>query len=422
MRTKLLQTFVLGVAFGIASCGGSTDNGSHSTVVATGGATSVSQAGGNGPVQSGGSSGSTFTPGGNTGHPTGGTVANESGGTSNAVNPTTSLGGTQATGGSSSGNTGSNSTGGTATGGKSASGGAAMGGATTGGKSATGGTAMGGATTGGKSATGGVAMGGAATGGKSASGGAATGGKSAAGGTAAGGAGTGGAATGGASTASTTTSDPCSTAATLSGAIRHCNQNNSGSYGNFEWQLWSAQTTGCLTTYSGAGGAFSANWDNSGDFLARVGLVFDGTQTYQQLGVFSADFAETKTGGAGGYSYIGVYGRTETPNVEFYIIEDSFDASPAILSAVSTLGTIQVDGGTYDVDVSEMTGTGPTTTRLYSVQQTSRHCGHISISEHFAKWTSLGMQLGKMVEVSIAVEAGGGTGSIDFTTASVTGN
>jgi hypothetical protein len=276
-----------------------------------------------------------------------------------------------------------------------------MGGSATGGKSPTGGAATGGATTGGKSATGGVAAGGSATGGVSP---------------------TGGAPTGGASTTGAATSDPCSVTNTLSGGTKNCNQNNSGSYGNFEWQLWSEQTTGCLTTYSGAGGAFSANWDNSGDFLARVGLVFDGTQTYQQLGVFSADFAETKAGDAGGYSYIGIYGWTATPSVEFYIVEDSFDTSPAIISTVSKLGTIQVDGGTYDVYVSEMTGTGPATTRLYSVRQTSRHCGHISISEHFAKWVSLGMQLGKMVEVSITVEAGGGTGSIDFTTASVTVN
>ena len=407
MRTKLIQSSVLGVAFGIASCGGSTDNGSHSTVVATGGAASVSQAGGSGPVQSGGSSGSTFTPGGNTGHPTGGTVANAGGGTSNTINPTTSLGGTQAVGGSSTGNTGSNSTGGGATGGKSATGGTAMGGAATGGKS-TAGSSM----TGGQSATGGIGMGGAATGGTSATGGGAAGGATP----------IGGAATGGATTTNTTTSDPCSTAVTLSGGTKHCNQNTSGSYGNFEWQLWSNQTTGCLTTYSGAGGAFSASWDRSGDFLARVGLVFDGTQTYQQLGVFSADFAEAKAGDAGGYSYIGIYGWTTTPNVEFDIIEDAFDTSPAILGAVSKLGTIEVDAGTYDVYPSVMTGTGPSTTRLYSVRQTRRHCGHISIAEHFAKWASLGIQLGKMLEVGVAVEAGGGTGSIDFTTASVTVN
>ena len=140
----------------------------------------------------------------------------------------------------------------------------------------------------------------------------------------------------------------------------------------------------CLTTYNNAGAAFSANWDNSGDLLARVGLVYDGTKTYQELGTFSADFAETKMGDAGGYSYIGVYGWTVTPSIEFYIVEDFFNNSPAILSAVSKLGTIQVDEGTYDVYVSEMTGTGPTTTtELYSVRQTSRHCGHISISDEF---------------------------------------
>jgi hypothetical protein len=92
---------------------------------------------------------------------------------------------------------------------------------------------------------------------------------------------------GGASTTSTATSDPCLATNTLSGGTPHCNENSSGSYGSYQWQFWSNQTTGCLTTYDGAGAAFSANWDDSGDVLAMVGLIFDGTKTYQELGVSS---------------------------------------------------------------------------------------------------------------------------------------
>ena len=339
----------------------------------------MSPTGGSGPVQSGGSGGASIAAG--------DTVAAGNGGSSNTGNPTTSFGATLATGGSSSGNTGVTATGGAATGGKSATGGTA-----TGGKSATGGTA-----TGGKSATGGAATGGVA------SGGAAT---------------AGGAATGGTSTAST--SDPCSGAASLSGGTKHCNANNSGSYGSYQWQLWSTQTTGCLTTYGNAGAAFSASWDNSGDFMARVGLTFDDTKTYQELGTFSADFAETKTGTAGTYSYVGAYGRTVQPNVEFYIVEDSFNSPPSSPGG-DKLGVVEVDGGSYDVYQHPVTSTTGMV-QFFSIRQMRRQCGHISITEHFSKWANLGMQLGAMHEVSILVEAAGGSGSLDFTTASVVVN
>ena len=85
------------------------------------------------------------------------------------------------------------------------------------------------------------------------------------------------------------------------------------------------------------------------------------------------------------------------------------------------MGVIQVDGGNYDVYFPTVTGT-TTIYQVYSIQQTNRHCGHVSISDHFSKWASFGMQLGNMVEVSIFLEALGGTGSIDFTTASVVVN
>ena len=58
-------------------------------------------------------------------------------------------------------------------------------------------------------------------------------------------------------------------------------------------------------------------------------------------------------------------------------------------------------------------------TEIYSVRQTARQCGRISISQHFSEWVKAGQTLGNLVEVRVFVEVGGGTGSIDFTTARV---
>jgi hypothetical protein len=61
----------------------------------------------------------------------------------------------------------------------------------------------------------------------------------------------------------------------------------------------------------------------------------------------------------------------------------------------------------------------PLEIQFWSVRQTPRQCGHISISKHFAEWASLGLQLGDLEEARILVEAQNNTGSIDFTTATV---
>jgi endo-1,4-beta-xylanase len=92
------------------------------------------------------------------------------------------------------------------------------------------------------------------------------------------------------------------------------------------------------------------------------------------------------------------------------------------------VGTITVDGGTYDImthtQVNQPAITGGNTTfeQFWSLRTVARRCGHISISEHFKAWANAGLTLGNMEEAKILVEVGGGAGSIDFTTATVTAN
>jgi hypothetical protein len=229
----------------------------------------------------------------------------------------------------------------------------------------------------------------------------------------------GGTATGGLSATSTsTTADACTTLPkTLSGGTPHCDKNQSDSYGDYEWEFWATQAKGCLTTYSNPD-TFSVSWAEPMTVLAMVGPVFDATKTPDELGTFAADFAETHTGTGGDYSYIGVHGWTSSPNVEFYIIDDSYDALPFTPWSSSKLATYQVDGETYDSFYSRG-GEGMVLTQIYSVRQSNRQCGHVSVSEHFAQWAKANQPLGKLYEVRVFVEVGGGTGSIDFTMAHV---
>jgi endo-1,4-beta-xylanase len=240
--------------------------------------------------------------------------------------------------------------------------------------------------------------------------------------------GSGGAATGG--TTSTSTGAPvidCNATMPI-GGTDHCGQNVRGTAGDQIWSLWSnaVSSDGCITTFSTP--AFSARWNDNGDFLARFGLDFvnPGT-TFDQYGTIKADFTYTKDGDGGGYSYIGSYGWTSNPCVEWYIVDDRFGTMPFNPYNATQKGIATIDGESYKLFHNVMTGTGDSRcggvapwNQYWSVRQKARQCGTITISDHFQAWKAAGMQLGGLLEVKIVVETGGGQGRIDFPIAKVT--
>jgi len=277
------------------------------------------------------------------------------------------------------------------------------------------GTALTGA--GGSASTDGGSSGSGDTGGAAANGGAATGGHAATGSNPTGGAATGGTkATGGAG------SGTCPTGTAHSGGTQYC-QSKMGNVGNgYHYEMWLASGingTACMNVY-GDNATFKVDWNMSNyGFVARVGLKYDETKTPDQIGTFTADYAFTKSGS--GQGYVGIYGWMNDPMIEYYIIEDWMgNWRPNFTKA----GTITVDGGQYDVytntQVNQPSIHGTATfPQWYSVRTAGRQCGHISVSEHFKQWTTLGMQPGKLYEVKLKVEGLNGSGSVDFTAATV---
>jgi endo-1,4-beta-xylanase len=227
------------------------------------------------------------------------------------------------------------------------------------------------------------------------------------------------------------TASTCPPATPLSGGKQYCSNSKGDVSGGYAYELWSDGTgMGCMTVY-GSDAKFSATWTNAGDFLARIGLGFDQSKTPTQIGTISCDFAETKTGDTG-LVYVGIYGWTVSPLREYYILDDWGSTKPGDTASDGTprthVGTIMVDGDTYDVwkhtqtNKPAITGSNQTFDQYFSVRQNARQCGHISISEHFSGWTGLSLQLGKLEEAKLLVEAQNGTGTIDFTTATVVVN
>ncbi len=219
--------------------------------------------------------------------------------------------------------------------------------------------------------------------------------------------------------------DACATTTPLTGGKEIKTSNQTGKAAGLDWALWSNGSGGSITTYDVP--AFSAAWNNSGDFLARIGLQWNATKTYDQYGTITAQFAYKKTGTGGGYSYIGMYGWSVSPCVEWYIVDDSFNRMPVNPGSTVNKGTADIDGGKYTLYTRSTTGTGVSKcsgttnwTQFYSIRQTARQCGQISVTAHFDAWAAAGMAIGKLDQAQILLEVGGGTGTADFTVANVT--
>ncbi|OUM60014.1 family 11 glycoside hydrolase, partial [Piromyces sp. E2] len=128
------------------------------------------------------------------------------------------------------------------------------------------------------------------------------------------------------------------------------------------------------------------------------------------------------------YSYVGIYGWTRNPLVEFYVVDNWLSQwRPGDWVGNKKHGDFIIDGATYTV--YENTRTGPsidgnaTFKQYFSIRQTARDCGTIDITAHFKQWEKLGMNMGKMHEAKVLGEAGstgsGTSGTADFPYAKV---
>ncbi len=345
----------------------------------------------------------------------------------------------QSAGGRTSGGTTSNG-GSTANGGTTGSGGTTSSGGTTG----IGGTTSNGGTTetGGTTSTGGITSSGGVTGpggtlgsgGVPASGGAGKGGTTGTGGVTGsggisgrdGGPGSDGATgTGGATT--TTDGGTVNCSATLPSGGQTCSGGNcNGTADGLGYGIWESGSGGSITYFTNAH-AFSASWtSSSADFLAHLGLDFRPAKASSAYGTIVAEFSEVKKVTSNPpWSSIGMYGWMNSPCVEWYINEDSFNG----LGGGGNI-TATIDGATYYLKTVQTTGTGGANacegghsgpwTQMISTRKTARQCGTITVTDHFAEWAKQGWSLGSLTSVHINVEVGGGAGTIDFPVANVT--
>ena len=179
--------------------------------------------------------------------------------------------------------------------------------------------------------------------------------------------------------------------------------NEISKHDGYDYEFWK-DFGGTGKMILGSGGTYSCEWENINNILFRKGRKFNQTQTHQEIGNFMVEFGVDYQ--PRGNSYLCVYGWTVEPLVEYYIVDSWGNWRPP--GAISK-GTITIDGDTYDIyettrwNQPSIKGTA-TFQQYWSVRRNKRTEGTISVSEHFKKWESMGMPMGKMYEVALTIE------------------
>ena len=180
--------------------------------------------------------------------------------------------------------------------------------------------------------------------------------------------------------------------------------NDQGNHCGYAYEFWQDNEVSCMKVESGGG--FSIDWTSGNNVLARKGIR---PGSRDLVVTYDADW------NAGGVSYLGVYGWTKNPLIEYYIIDNWGDSPPP---GVQSMDSIESDGGTYNiyrtqrVDQPSIEGT-KTFYQYWSVRSKPRTSGSITVGNHFDAWEDNNLELGSLYEVSMLAEGFHSIGSAD---------
>lgn len=198
-------------------------------------------------------------------------------------------------------------------------------------------------------------------------------------------------------------------------------QQELGNKDGFDYELWNQWGQGSATMQVGSNGAFSCSWDGIENCLFRTGKKLEKTKKYGEYNGMYIDYDveyEPK-----GNSYMCVYGWTENPTIEYYIVEAWGSWRPP--GATDSLGTVEANGHKYDIyktireNQPSIHGT-ETFYQYWSVRQDNpaqnnvkkEITGRISVSKHFEAWEKAGLDMsGTMYEVALNIEGYQSNGS-----------
>jgi len=185
---------------------------------------------------------------------------------------------------------------------------------------------------------------------------------------------------------------------------------------DFDYEFWIQNKGENASMTLTGGGTFYCNWTDTFNVLFRMGKRLGSIKTYDEYGDIFIEYAAEHSITKGDVSYLCIYGWTQNPLIEFYVIENHGNYKPGKIFH----GTIEVDGGIYDVytdtrvEQPSIEGT-KTFEQYFSIRKSKRTEGTISLTEHFKAWEELGLDMsGTLWEVMLCVEGFGGSGRADI--------
>lgn len=166
--------------------------------------------------------------------------------------------------------------------------------------------------------------------------------------------------------------------------------NQTGIHGGYFYSFWT-DSPGTAAMHLGPAGNYQVTWNNTWSFIAGKGWNPGGRQSI----TYSASFNPI------GNAFLGLYGWTRSPLVEYYIVDTWGTWRPP---GSGFMGTVTTDGGVYDIYRTQRVGGINPYQQIWSVRQTKRVGGTITVSNHFDAWAALGVNLGTHDFQIVAVE------------------
>ena len=127
--------------------------------------------------------------------------------------------------------------------------------------------------------------------------------------------------------------------------VAFADQCDQGTKDGYDWELWNQNYTGNVSMQVGSNGTYSCSWSGIENCLFRSGKRLGSTKSWQDYGGIQVQYEVDYT--PKGNSYMCIYGWTQNPLVEYYIVEAWGNWRPP--GSVNAKANITADGKDYDI-------------------------------------------------------------------------
>jgi endo-1,4-beta-xylanase len=197
-------------------------------------------------------------------------------------------------------------------------------------------------------------------------------------------------------------------------ADRTLTSNLTGTHNGYFFSFW--KDSGNASMVLRENGRYSSSWsNNTNNWVGGKGWKPGSNHTVNYSGNYNPGNQNT---------YLALYGWTTSPLIEYYILENWGSYNPA--QNATRMGSVTTDGSTYGIYRSQRVNApsiigNATFYQYWSVRESKRTGGTITVANHFNAWRNAGMNLGQHDYQVMATEGYQSNGSSDITVSSGSG-